>query len=302
MRSTYLSGGDPVVVLSEHSPARPRAGSGRDSCIEDALIDAKGLLDLALRVTRTAQSSAHPLAQHFASVEALREATSMALLSARIEVLCVVKPIWSRDGSFDAVSMRISALNRLGVRVRQLYSPEPDVDWPDGAGSADHLTRSGVEVRVIGQQLHEMVVIDSRIALLRSGAEPSRPEYVAVRSPAIVRCIRALFLAAWSRARDLEAYTNSREFVNETTEQVLQCLSTGRKDDAAARELGLSVRTYRRYVARLMSDLDADTRFQAGVRAAQLGLIDGPLEQPVTTPQPIPTARSTPDDHGRRCA
>ncbi len=59
----------------------------------------------------------------------------------------------------------------------------------------------------------------------------------------------------------------------------------------AARELSVSVRTYRRYVAEMMSLLGADSRFQAGVRAAELGL--PPLTPPAapSPPGPGPGAR-----------
>jgi len=43
-------------------------------------------------------------------------------------------------------------------------------------------------------------------------------------------------------------------------------------DEAAARQLGTSLRTYRRRVAELMATLQAGSRFQAGVRAGELGL------------------------------
>ena len=38
-----------------------------------------------------------------------------------------------------------------------------------------------------------------------------------------------------------------------------------------ARKLGISLRTVRRRMAELMSDLGADTRFQAGVEAVRRG-------------------------------
>ena len=43
-------------------------------------------------------------------------------------------------------------------------------------------------------------------------------------------------------------------------------------DEAAARRLGTSLRTYRRRVAEPMAVLEAGSRFQAGVRAGELGL------------------------------
>jgi DNA-binding NarL/FixJ family response regulator len=53
---------------------------------------------------------------------------------------------------------------------------------------------------------------------------------------------------------------------------ILQTLATGLTDEAAARRLGISLRTYRRRVAGLMNLLEADSRFQAGVHAAERGL------------------------------
>ena len=54
--------------------------------------------------------------------------------------------------------------------------------------------------------------------------------------------------------------------------EILRALGAGLTDEAAARRLGVSLRTYRRRVAELMATLDADSRFQAGVRAGELGL------------------------------
>jgi DNA-binding NarL/FixJ family response regulator len=54
--------------------------------------------------------------------------------------------------------------------------------------------------------------------------------------------------------------------------QILRMLGAGLKDEAAARSLGLSLRTYRRRVAELMASLGAESRFQAGLRARELGL------------------------------
>lgn len=53
---------------------------------------------------------------------------------------------------------------------------------------------------------------------------------------------------------------------------MLRALGSGATDEAAARDLGMSVRTYRRRVAELLDVLEAGSRFQAGVRAGELGL------------------------------
>ncbi|WP_238430957.1 LuxR C-terminal-related transcriptional regulator [Frankia nepalensis] len=52
---------------------------------------------------------------------------------------------------------------------------------------------------------------------------------------------------------------------------LLRLLADGAKDEAAARSLGVSVRTVRRMVADLMRRLDARSRFQAGILAKHRG-------------------------------
>ncbi|SDI32095.1 response regulator transcription factor [Nonomuraea jiangxiensis] len=55
---------------------------------------------------------------------------------------------------------------------------------------------------------------------------------------------------------------------------VLGMLGSGATDEAAARALEVSVRTYRRHVAGIMAMLEVSSRFAAGVRVARLGVLD----------------------------
>ena len=52
---------------------------------------------------------------------------------------------------------------------------------------------------------------------------------------------------------------------------LLALLVTGVPDVVIARQLGLSYRTFQRRLHELMGRLGAETRFQAGIRAVQLG-------------------------------
>ncbi|AEH08041.1 MULTISPECIES: LuxR C-terminal-related transcriptional regulator [Protofrankia] len=56
---------------------------------------------------------------------------------------------------------------------------------------------------------------------------------------------------------------------NDSERLLLRLLSLGAKDEAAARHLGVSVRTVRRMIADLMRRMDARSRFQAGILAAK---------------------------------
>jgi hypothetical protein len=91
--------------------------------------------------------------------------------------------------------------------------------------------------------------------------------------PALVSGAYALFEAAWEAATDLAAFLDAgRPRIDAQAREVLYALGSGMTDVTAARELGMSLRTYRRRVAELLVVLGADSRFQAGVRAGELGL------------------------------
>lgn len=78
-----------------------------------------------------------------------------------------------------------------------------------------------------------------------------------------------------------------REF-DAVTVAVVNAMNAGLKDEAAARKLSVSLRTYRRYVAEAMAGLGVATRFQLGVRAAELGMLSGARSVSRTGIMPTP--------------
>jgi DNA-binding NarL/FixJ family response regulator len=61
--------------------------------------------------------------------------------------------------------------------------------------------------------------------------------------------------------------------------QLLRLMAQGLPDAAIARRLSLGPRTLARRISDLYSLLGVDTRFQAGVTAERLGLLDPPAER-----------------------
>jgi len=56
-------------------------------------------------------------------------------------------------------------------------------------------------------------------------------------------------------------------------QQLLSLAAAGLTDQAIARRLGVAQRTVERRMQRILKALDATTRFQAGLRAGQQGLL-----------------------------
>jgi len=191
------------------------------------------------------------------------------------EFACAARDLatWSAPETRGALARRVLSHGRADrVTVRKLMSP---VALADEAQRA-HLRQlgPGAQVRISSAPLpHETIIIDRRVAILAGQPSPLGREYTVTTSPALVGGISSLFAAAWEAATDLGAFLSGvvPDLPAEARE-VLRTLGAGLTDEAAARRLGTSLRTYRRRVADLMAALEAGSRFQAGVRASELGL------------------------------
>jgi DNA-binding NarL/FixJ family response regulator len=83
-----------------------------------------------------------------------------------------------------------------------------------------------------------------------------------------------MFAGAWGSAMPLDEHQRLAERLrSDSVRMILERLREGHTDDVAARQIRVSLRTYRRHVAAIMRDVGANSRFQAGVRAVELGLL-----------------------------
>ena len=193
--------------------------------------------------------------------------------SVREEFICAARDLntWPRPGARQAARAR---MRNGGTRqIRKLLSPASLAD----ECSREHLREladKGALVRIAATALpHETIIIDRRFAILAGVNAPGGREYTVTTAPTLVGGVYALFEAAWETATDLKAFLRGEQpQLDAESRTVLRALGSGATDEAAARELGMSVRTYRRRVAELLNALDAGSRFQAGVRAGELGL------------------------------
>ncbi len=133
--------------------------------------------------------------------------------------------------------------------------------------------RYGAQVRITADEINETIVLDRRLVILAGDVRAGRRSYSVITQPEVVQGVNSLFDAAWRSSTDLAVYDARIAEIRQLAPQVLDLLGQGVKDESAARALGLGVRTYRRRVAELMDALGAESRFQAGVRARELGLV-----------------------------
>ncbi|NEE31670.1 DNA-binding response regulator, partial [Streptomyces sp. SID7982] len=78
------------------------------------------------------------------------------------------------------------------------------------------------------------------------GVEGTKGQTAIVNDPAAVRALELLFAGAWSRGRRLADHLRlSPRLRTELAHRILERLRAGNTDETAARELQVSLRTYR---------------------------------------------------------
>lgn len=243
-------------------------GSGRDLSIESALAGAVSLIEKALAHHRDSDEE-RAVIELLSGEEAVTAAVLELIGQARRELFCVSAPENLSEPAVDA----LRGLQRsTTVNVRVLFHVPTLAGHRRLQGLAGRVQES-VEMRVTDASLQELLVADRRVALISSRNETARQALV-VHSPIMLRALHGLFVQSWANASPINLFARFNDFrQSETTRQILTLLRDGHKDDTAARELGMSVRTYRRHVADIMRDINATSRFQAGVRAAELKLL-----------------------------
>ncbi|WP_030903908.1 LuxR family transcriptional regulator [Streptomyces sp. NRRL F-5126] len=193
----------------------------------------------------------------------------------RSEFLCAARDLdtWAQPAARAAISSRVRGAVPAGFVSSKLLSPVALAD----EGARAHLRqvrREGTLVRISGSLLpHETILIDRRVMILAGRDAPGGREYTVTTSKSLIDGVHSLWEAIWDSAADFDTYLRGDvPHLDTDSRTVLEALGSGLTDASAARRLGVSLRTYRRRVAELMATLEADSRFQAGLRAGELGL------------------------------
>ncbi|MFI6579307.1 DNA-binding response regulator [Nocardiopsis sp. NPDC050513] len=194
----------------------------------------------------------------------------------RSEFVCAATDLntWSRPDARADAARGMTASRAKGVAVRKLFTPVALAD-EEARHHLFELADRGARVRICTTELpHETILIDRRVLILAGAASAGERAFTVTTSATLIGGVYALFRAAWDTAADLGTYLRrERPFIDDRQRAILGALADGLTDEAAARRLGLSLRTYRRRVADLLRTLDAGSRFQAGVRAGERGLV-----------------------------
>jgi DNA-binding NarL/FixJ family response regulator len=190
------------------------------------------------------------------------------LFAAATDISCAAQDLNTWKASRPAPA----AEHRPDVRLRKLYRPGVLLN-PSTAQHLASLRAAGADIRITQDEINETIILDRRVVILAGDLAAGRRSYSVISQPDAVAGVASLFDAAWRGSTALATYDSQLAELRSLAPRVLDLLAGGGKDESAARALGLGVRTYRRRVAELMAALGAESRFQAGVRARELGLV-----------------------------
>jgi DNA-binding CsgD family transcriptional regulator/sugar-specific transcriptional regulator TrmB len=162
---------------------------------------------------------------------------------------------------------------RRGIRMRTLYQDSLRNDAPTFA-YARWLVDNGGEVRTAPLLPPRMVIFDRRTAVVPTDGDTQAVGALCTWERGIVATLVATFEMSWTTAAPLAAGRERGTADGDLTDyerELLSLLAQGITDQAAARRLGIGLRTVRRQMSGLMDRLGAASRFEAGLKAAQRG-------------------------------
>ena len=226
-------------------------------------------------VTRLIADRAADRARHgdrLIGMDAMRDRRDILMREVASECVGVHPGATQDPEDLDADRSGNAAAIARGVAVKSLYQASARND-PHTTAYAQWLLGLGGEVRTAPVLPRSLVIFDRSQALVPIDPVGTREGALHVTEPGIVAALVDLFEHEWSTAVPLGADhgRDQQTGLSPTEQELLKLLATGMTDEVAGKRLGVSLRTVRRQMAAIMERLHATSRFEAGLKAAQMG-------------------------------
>lgn len=156
----------------------------------------------------------------------------------------------------------------VALEARRAVSHRVIYDMASLSEPGDLLAARSAGCRMLRDVPLKLLVVDRRTGLL-----PTGPDVLVEIGPSnLLNGLLRLFELLWQQATPLTPSTSEGPLTSDDR-QLLSLAAAGLTDQAIARRLGVAQRTVERRMQRILKTLDATTRFQAGLRAGQRGLL-----------------------------
>ncbi|NBE83303.1 helix-turn-helix domain-containing protein [Micromonospora rubida] len=235
-------------------------------------------------------STQHPtgLVEIVVGREAVHERGQRLIRAARREMCAFDRPPYL-DDPLATNQNELDALAK-GVNFRVVYD-RATLDIPGWwSGHYRSVAVAGERARVAAGVPVKMYVVDGQIALVALQTKHHTIHASAIVRPSeLLDALQSLFDTLWRQAVPLpqlpklgaadpgpEDLPPAQAGPTPFEATLVSLLAAGLGDEAISRQTGLSYRTLQRRVRSLMDQLGAQTRFQAGLRAAHRGWVRPP--------------------------
>ena len=175
--------------------------------------------------------------------------------------------LWARAYEDDMIDLVAEAVGQ-GRRCRGVYPLRVLSEAPVALAARAEV---GEEIRVLPEVPTRLLILGTTHALLPEPLGGTEPLRLVVRQRGLVEAVTLLFESLWRQAVPVAELDAGPGGARGQRRFLLEQLAVGAQDEQIARRLGVSLRTVRRRVAELMEELDAQSRFQAGVEAVRRG-------------------------------
>ncbi|MGH3859494.1 helix-turn-helix transcriptional regulator [Actinokineospora sp.] len=227
--------------------------------------------ELAQRLDETFPTVRAGLVEMIDGYEATTQHIAQAQLGAKDEVLIVDAPPYLDVTPVQNIQ-ELRLLER-GVSYRCVYD-RSSLENPEHYDYMMECVRAGERARTLNAVTMKMIIIDRKVAFVPNvfgGRETSSA--LVVRASPLLDALLECFDWLWSKAVPLDGDSAAprQGEPSRRDRRLLALMATGMKDRAIARTLGITERTLSRHIHELMTSLEADTRFQAGMQAFHRG-------------------------------
>ncbi|MEV7217835.1 helix-turn-helix domain-containing protein [Kitasatospora cineracea] len=223
--------------------------------------------ELALAYADLGPSVSSELVELVEGRDALRHRAEQLQLGAQQEILAIDCPPYFDSPTDNPIEFQLLA---RGVECRVLY----DAPGLESSAKREFVLRcvdAGEQARSLPSVRMKMLVADRRCAMIPLSFEATESTAALwIRPSPLLTALVTCFDLLWERATPLAADRPASE-LDDKDRELLAMMAAGAKDAAIARSLGITQRTMTRRIAQLMAELNARTRFQAGLQAAKRG-------------------------------
>ncbi|TCO47611.1 regulatory LuxR family protein [Kribbella antiqua] len=244
----------------------------------------RSLLALGLASRTPGRPAQYVPAVPEAAVELLALRKQAAIVEARLGASVLTAEFRARNDACNVIRGASAITQRFSQAQQCAQSEVLVLDWPLELGRVPGVSYRVVHdmaslaepgdvaaatgCRILRDVPVQLVVVDRTTGLLHTA-----PEVVVELGPSsLLDGLLRLFELLWQQAAPLSPSAPEGPLSFEDR-QLLALAAAGLTDQAIARRLGVAQRTVERRMQRILKALDATTRFQAGLRAGQRGLL-----------------------------